>query len=121
MPFQKGNQLAKRRKIPFSGEKNPNWKGGVVYRNGYRKIYVPQHPRAENGKYVPEHILVMEKELGRYISLGEDVHHKNGDKQDNRIVNLLLLSRSDHSSLHYQQGPKKLRNQVCSDIKAYPA
>jgi len=71
-------------------ESNGNWKGGKTrHKAGYVLVRVPEHPRAtKNCKYVFEHILVMEEELGRYLLPEEKIHHKNGMKSDNRTSNL---------------------------------
>lgn len=59
------------------------------------------HPRAtKGGQYVFEHILVMEKKIGRYVQPGEVVHHINHNRKDNRIENLQLMTASEHSRLH---------------------
>lgn len=75
-----------------------NWKGGrVAAARGYVKVRAPEHPRAKTNKhpYVLEHILVMEKMLGRYLAPNERVHHKNGDRGDNRPENLELWKVKD--------------------------
>jgi hypothetical protein len=53
-------------------------------------IWAPEHPRTGNGSYVFEHVLVMEEMLGRHLLPGENVHHRNGVRDDNRPENLEL-------------------------------
>lgn len=81
------------------GSKNPNWKGGVLLQGGYRYILDKSHPNGHRG-YVYEHRIVVERKIGRYLDKSEIVHHKNGNKLDNRIDNLEIISRSDHASMH---------------------
>lgn len=68
-------------------------------RRGYILIYMPGHPHAQKQGYVLEHRLVMEKHLGRYLTKGEDVHHRNKKRDDNRIENLELYSHNEHCRL----------------------
>ena len=46
----------------------------------------------------------MEKQLGRRLSFNEIVHHIDGDKSNNELSNLEILSRSEHAKMHLKRG-----------------
>lgn len=76
------------------GEKSPTWKGG---KTRSRKGYVVLR---NDGDVIFEHRAVMEAHIGRKLTDDEVVHHINGDKTDNRLENLQLMTRGEHSTMH---------------------
>jgi uncharacterized protein (DUF1330 family) len=86
------------KQIGLTGEEHPSWRGGTCkHSKGYILIWKKDHPYCDVRGYVPEHRLIIEKNLGRYLTKEEDVHHINGNKKDNRLENLELLSHGEHS------------------------
>lgn len=100
------SQKCARKKIGFEqrGKNNPRWKGGkIIDGHGYVNIHKPDHKMAKSNGYVSEHRLIMSKYLQRDLESSEEIHHINENITDNRIENLKLLSKSEHTKEHHRK------------------
>lgn len=84
--FKKGHHMF--------GYRNPNWIGGLLKPNnsGYNRVRT-------NNNYRLYHRFVYEEYYHVCLLYWIDIHHKNGDKTDNRIENLLPIMKSEHTKL----------------------
>jgi hypothetical protein len=63
--------------------------------SGYQKFRDPRTGRAEY-----THIRVAEKKVGGPIGAGREVHHIDGNKNNNRPSNLRVMSEAQHRAIH---------------------
>ena len=85
------------------GNNNGNWKGGKHHRkDGYKLIRIGIiSSNFKGARYKLEHRIVMEKHLKRPLLRSEIVHHINGNKSDNRIKNLKIMTQAEHAKQDY--------------------
>jgi hypothetical protein len=108
-----GNTYAKGKIFNNHGEKHHNWKGGRIFNSGgYVIVYQPRHP-FNYKKYVPEHRLVVEKQIGRYLNPEEVVHHLD-KKTDNR-PEMLMAFVNNSSHLRFEHGKKVKPEEIIFD------
>lgn len=98
---------------------HPSQFGGHVkiLRNGYRLVYLPNHPNAHKDGYALEHVVA----YGKYHNCIVDtdkyvIHHINGIKTDNREENLMMMTKSDHMSLHSTKRHELRRYEKCKNL-----
>lgn len=103
----------KNHQFGLKGEKNSSFKNQDLEHNGYIYEYRPGHPFGDKSSRVRQHRLVVEDNWEKfdekyftvidgkhYLKPDYVVHHKNEVKSDNRLDNLDILTKSEHSKLH---------------------
>jgi hypothetical protein len=85
----------------FCSRKCARWKGGRrITSTGYVALYVPELAGPGRGPHVYEHRKIASEILGRPLLKTEHVHHKNGNRQDNRPENLEVVTTRVHGQKH---------------------
>lgn len=76
---------------------DPNRWGDTRWMGNDGYVYI--RPRGRCGIW-KEHRWMVEQARGRPLQFSEAVHHLNGIKSDNRLENLIVVSRDEHSAIH---------------------
>lgn len=116
----------------IKGDKNASWvdKSYKMNSHGYRMLRIIEHPFADKNGWVFEHRVVAEKHLltdsnsinidgKRYLHPDYCVHHLNFDRADNRVENLVVMTKIEHRIMHNKLNPLERDNKgqfVSDDI-----
>lgn len=101
---QKGKTVSEETKKKISESRKMHQCGHKKNRcDGYIALYYPDYPSSSKDGYVMEHIYIMEQSIGRKLNDDEVVHHINKIKNDNRIENLMVMTKHDHMSMHMKE------------------
>lgn len=90
------------------GKDNPLWKGG---HHNWKLGSIRHHTRGyieiwTGTKWKTEHRILMEKFINRPLTGNEHIHHINGITNDNRIENLVILTKAQHNTIHKKEQSK---------------
>lgn len=102
------HSLETKQKISKSNIISKGGKASRIQGNGYNGKLLPvgvNHPRIKNykgGRYIMEHILIVEDNLGRHITDNAIIHHIDGNKQNNNIENLFLIEDENSKTIHME-------------------
>ena len=74
-----------------------------ITKEGYMQRYNPRSPEARSNGYVAVHRDVASRKIGRPLRPYEVVHHRDGDKLNNRPSNLQVVTRKQHWRIHHSK------------------
>jgi hypothetical protein len=79
-------------------------KTAKISKDGYKRIWLT------DGSSIKEHTYIMEQHIGRKLKQDECVHHIDGNRSNNDIENLQLMTIGEHSKLHRMQEMREGKN-----------
>ena len=92
---------------------------GYYKRQGYIVRLTKNHPFSDKRGYVLEHRLVMEEHLKRFLTKNEIIHHKDGNRENNGLLNLQLM---DDQKTHAKKefiGKRNNNGQIVSQDSSF--
>jgi hypothetical protein len=81
-----------------------------IDKSGYILIHKPNHPKVRKNNYILEHRVIFEEYYNCCLLPWTDVHHKDGNKQNNDINNLEPIFHNKHVII---EKTKDMSNRMC--------
>ncbi len=92
------------------GETSSHWKGGRCKCNGYWYLKIPGYVSSNTNGYVREHVYFYQEYHKCCMLDWGDVHHTDGNKDNNMPWNLQGMMKAEHTKLHQK---KDVSGRVC--------
>ena len=77
-----------------------NWNNGYIDNKGRFRVYRPDYPNAYQGGYALRSHVVWWLKTGVVASIDTQLHHKDENKLNDSLSNLILLTHSQHRKIH---------------------
>jgi hypothetical protein len=90
--------------------------GSLKKKGDYLLTYVPSHPKCHKSGHISLHRWIYEQYYNVCLLPYIDIHHKNGDTKDNRIENLIPITRSGHT-IHHNKTTRVYTRKHTSDTR----
>lgn len=87
-----------------------NFDDGYIDNRGRFRVWMPTHPRSYNEGYILRAIVTYEKYHNVIVPKEMDIHHKDGNRLNDSIENLEMLSHGRHAVL--TQSKRTLESQI---------
>ncbi len=112
-PVCNGQRIG-RKNTKLRAKKNHRWKGGrnIGYGGYVLRTIQPDNPffeMTDSTNRIREHRLVIAKHLDRSLLPTEHVHHIDGNRSNNRIGNLVLMTNMNHRRFEILLQKRKVR------------
>ena len=90
---------------------NPAWSGGAtVDPDGRVLLFVGRlYPGSNPKGYIQRARFVWQESHGEVLGREDLIHHINGEKDDDRLVNLQKVTRSEHACIHRRNAFRRKR------------
>ena len=101
MPIKQGEDGKFIRQTQLWGR--DKWDEGYVDNDGRFRVYRPDYPRAYSNGYALRAHVVWWLCVGRPYPADKEIHHIDGNKQNDKFTNLCLVTHTEHMRIHFKK------------------
>lgn len=104
------------RKVNYKRFHHANWKGGRYKYDNYWFIRLPNYFSSYANGYTLEHVYIFQEHYKCCMLPWGDIHHIDGNTDNNQIFNLKAMMKKDHTILHKTKDKSDRKCFYCNDV-----